>query len=231
MSIARQLYQLQEVDLQIEAKEKAVERMTSELGESKALRDARADLADRTKRLEDLGSQQRSLDWEIEDVTTKVKSSEKDLYSGRIKIPKELTSLQQEVQALKTKRSQSEDKALVLMEQADGLRDEVSKLGGQLKVVESEWHSQQDTLRANIESEKKSLADLTAKQQALARDIDASSMQLYRTLRKQKGAAVARVEQGICRGCRISLPVNELQTVRSGSLVQCSSCGRILYLP
>ncbi len=231
MSIARQLYQLQEVDLQIEAKEKAVERMTAELGESKALRDARADLADRAKRLEELRAQQRSLDWEIEDVTTKVKASEKDLYSGRIKIPKELTSLQQEVQALKTKRSQSEDKALVMMEQADGLRDEVSKLGGQLKVVETEWQTQQGTLRTSIESEKKSLADLTVKQQSLSREIDASSLLLYRTLRKQKGAAVARVEQGICRGCRISLPVNELQNVRSGALVQCSSCGRILYLP
>ena len=41
----------------------------------------------------------------------------------------------------------------------------------------------------------------------------------------------ARVEQGICRGCRISLPTTDLQQARSGKLVQCSSCGRILFLP
>ena len=53
---------------------------------------------------------------------------------------------------------------------------------------------------------------------------------LYTELKKQKGIAVAKVEQGICRGCRISLPTAELQQARSGSLVRCSSCGRILFL-
>ncbi|MDI6814491.1 MAG: hypothetical protein QMC90_00160 [Dehalococcoidales bacterium] len=42
---------------------------------------------------------------------------------------------------------------------------------------------------------------------------------------KQRGTAVAKVEQGLCRGCRISLSTAKLQQARSGSLVQCSSCG------
>ena len=231
MNIPRQLFQLQEVDLQIEAREKAVERMTAELGENQVLLQARAGVAEQQKRLESLSSDQRSLEWEIEDITGKVKGFEKDLYSGRIRVPKELSSLQQEVAALKALRAQSEDKALVVMEAVDKTREEVTRLGAALKAVEAEWLSHQDSLKKNIESEKKSLSELTEKQQALVKEIDASALQLYRTLRKQKGTAVARVEQGICRGCRISLPVNELQNVRSGSFVQCSSCGRILYLP
>jgi predicted nucleic acid-binding Zn-ribbon protein len=231
MSITKQLYQLQELELQIEAKEKAVQRMTAELGESQALLRARITLAERRKRLEDLLTEQRSLEWEIEDITGKVNGFEKDLYSGRIKIPKELTSLQQEVGALKAKRTVLEDKALVVMEEADKTRQEVSRLVADLDTVENECRSQQDALKTQIDSEKRSLVDLTGKQQALAREIDGPTLQLYRTLRQQKGSAVARVEQGICRGCRISLPVQELQSVRSGTLVQCSSCGRILYLP
>jgi len=43
--------------------------------------------------------------------------------------------------------------------------------------------------------------------------------------------SVAKVEGGACQGCRISLPMNLLQKARSGnSLVQCSSCERVLYL-
>jgi predicted nucleic acid-binding Zn-ribbon protein len=231
MSIAKQLYGLQEVELQIEAKEKAIEQMTSELGESQTLLRARTTLTEQKKRLDDLLAEQRSLEWEIEDVTGKVNGFEKDLYSGRIKIPKELTSLQQEVGSLKAKRTQSEDKALVVMEEADKTRQEVSRLVTDLDTVETEWRSQQDALKTRIESEKRSLADLHGKQQALAGEIDGPTLQLYRTLRQQKSSAVARVEQGICRGCRISLPLHELQSVRSGTLVQCSSCGRILYLP
>jgi predicted nucleic acid-binding Zn-ribbon protein len=160
-----------------------------------------------------------------------VKGFEKDLYSGRIRIPKELSSLQQEVSMLKSRRAELEDKALVIMEEADQTREEVSTLISELNAIEADWTANQDTLKQSIEHERGSLAELTEKRQVFIRDVDAASLQLYQTLRKQKGSAVARVEQGICRGCRISLPVNELQNVRSGRLIQCSSCARILYLP
>ena len=47
---------------------------------------------------------------------------------------------------------------------------------------------------------------------------------------RQKKPAVARVEQGICQACRISLSASGLQHARSGQPVQCGTCGRILYI-
>jgi predicted nucleic acid-binding Zn-ribbon protein len=49
-------------------------------------------------------------------------------------------------------------------------------------------------------------------------------------VRTRKGNAVVKVEQGRCQGCHIKLSMNEWQKARTGVLVQCSSCGRILYL-
>lgn len=40
---------------------------------------------------------------------------------------------------------------------------------------------------------------------------------------------MARVDQGTCYGCQIQLPTINLQQARSGNLVQCSNCGRILF--
>ncbi|MFC1940720.1 zinc ribbon domain-containing protein, partial [Chloroflexota bacterium] len=77
---------------------------------------------------------------------------------------------------------------------------------------------------------KTKLASLKHKRQQLVSEIDPQVIETYQLLRKHKGTAVAKVTEGICRGCRISLPVTELQQVRSGSLVRCSSCGRILFL-
>jgi predicted nucleic acid-binding Zn-ribbon protein len=211
MSIAAQLFQLQEVELEIEAKETSIKKASEELGESKALQEARTKLAEAKKRGEELASRQRSMEWEIEDVSGKLRKVESDLYSGRIHIPKELSSMQQEAAALKARQTQLEDSDLDIMEQAEGARAEA--LGKQ------------------IASEKALVAELAGRQQELSRGIESSALSLYRTLRNQKGVAVARVEQGICRGCRISLPASELQRARSGSLVQCSSCSRILYLP
>jgi predicted nucleic acid-binding Zn-ribbon protein len=229
--MAKQLYQLQEVDLELESKELAVKQITSQLGESEAIANARNKLAQEQKRLEELSHQQRSLEWEIDDLTSKLTTAERDLYSGRIRNPKELSSLQQEAETLKARRNQLEDKDLEIMEQVDSNRENISSLSTELKTIESDWQTRQQKLTAELAELRIALVNLSQRQQLLATGIDSEALELYHKLRKGMGTAVARVEQGICRGCRISLPVNELQQARSGSLVQCSSCGRVLYLP
>jgi len=96
--------------------------------------------------------------------------------------------------------------------------------------VEAEWQSQQQQLSADMEQLKAVLSNLQHKRQTLSAEIDPGAVELYHELKEKKGTAVAKVEQGICRGCRISLSATELQRARSGSLTQCSSCGRILFL-
>jgi hypothetical protein len=231
MASAKQLYELQELDLQIETREKAVWQMTAELGGSDALRDARNKAAEEKARFDSLSSEQRALDWEIDDLSAKLKDMEKDLYSGRIKIPKELSSLQHEIAALKARRTQLEDKSLSIMEQIESSRSSVEKTEAEFKKIEIEWKSRQNELNRKIESENQLIAQYKVKKEEIVRNIDAAVLQTYQSLRKQKGYAVAKVEQGICRGCRIALPAGELANVRSGRLIQCSSCGRIMYLP
>jgi len=231
MNIARQLFELQEVDIELEGKNLAIKEMTAQLGESQTLVEARARLVEVKKLLEDLLRAQRSLEIDIEDLTGKLNASEKDLYSGRIRIPKELSSLQQDITSLKSHRSQLEDKALDIMEKVEVSRGEVKRLTAELERIESAWHLDQQKLVQNLEEAKNAVTVLNRRQQEMTAGVDSASLELYRLLRKQKGTAVARVEQGICRGCRISLPVSELQLVRSGQIIQCSSCSRILYLP
>jgi len=230
MSIAKQLYQLQEIDLEIESKEQALKELTSRLGESEALVSARRRLTEESKRLEDLKHRQLSLEWETDDLTSKIAPMEKDLYSGRIRNPKELANLQREVEELKAKRSGLEDRELEIMEQVELATKNSARINSEIKTMETEWQSQQQQLSAEIEQLKAALSELKTKQQDVSTRIETKCLELYQQLKKQKGQAVVRVVQGICRGCRISLPGAELQRARGGNLVQCSSCGRILFL-
>jgi hypothetical protein len=83
--------------------------------------------------------------------------------------------------------------------------------------------------KATIEPE---VANLQARRAGQAGGIDPRTMSLYQTLRERRaGQAVARVERGMCQGCRISLPMSVIQKARvSNNLTQCVSCERILLL-
>jgi len=231
MTVAKQLYRLQEVDLEIESGERALKEVKSQLGESQAVIKTQKQLELEQKRLEGLSRQQRSAEWEIDDISTKLAAAEEQLFSGRVKNPKELTNLQHEVETFKSHRDQLEEKALEIIDKVEQSEDSVAKIKSELAKLTAEWQRQQKQLNEEMESLKATLADLKGKRQRLVGEIDSEAFEFYQSLRKGKGIAVARVEQGICRGCRISLPTTDLQQARSGNLVQCSSCGRILFLP
>jgi len=230
MSITKQLYQLQEMESEIESNEKVLKQVESQLGENQAVVDVKARLAQEQQRLEELKPKQHSAEWEIDDIRNKLATVEDELYSGRIKNPKELTSLQHEVEGLKAKRDQREDNALEIMEQVELATSSVAVINRELEKVEAEWQHRQQQLSAEREQLRTVISELEHKRQLWLAEIDAPAVEVYYGLKENKGRAVAKVEQGICRGCRILLPTAELQRARSGDLVKCGSCGRILFL-
>jgi predicted nucleic acid-binding Zn-ribbon protein len=231
MNVARQLYELQELDLEIESDERALEQVISQLGESQAVLRARAQLESEQQRLEELRHQQHTAEWEIDDITNKIAVAEESLFSGRIKNPKELAGLQHEVEALKARRNQLEEKALGIIDQVEQAEAGAAKIKSELESLTADWQRQQKQLAEEQARLEGVIAGLKQKRQLLSEQIEPRTVELYQSLRKGKGTAVARVEQGICRGCRISLPTTDLQRARGSNLVQCSSCGRILFLP
>lgn len=230
MSVAKQLYELQEVDLELESHEQALGQVVAQLRESRAVLSARSRLVSENQRLEELEHKQHSLEWEIADVTTKIAKAEEELYSGRTKNPKELANLQHEIEVLKAKRSELEDRAIEVMEQVEAATAGVGTTERELETLEAEWRAEQESLTADKERLEAELVRLKQKREMVSSQVDSEMVDLYGELKKQKGTAVARVEQGVCRGCRLSLSNAELQRARGGSLMQCSSCGRILFL-
>ena len=230
MSIARDLYSLQEVDTALEANNQAQKHVSAQIGESQIVLRARTKLAEEQKNLETLSARQKSTEWEIDDLTAKIKEVEKKLYGGKIFNSKELSSLQQETDELKKRRSALEDKSLGLMDDLELTRKAVDNSKEELSKMEIQWQAQQKQLAAELEQLKAAQTVLESNRQQITALIDADTIFTYQELRKRKGVAVAKVEQGICQGCRITLPNTDLQRAKGGGVVRCSSCGRIIFL-
>jgi len=230
MSIAQQLYQLQQVDLKLAANQQSQDRVNSQLGESQELAQVKVRLEAERQRLEELERQQHDVEWEVDDLTTKLKATEEQLFGGKIRNPKELTNLQREADDLKARSSQMEDRVLELMDQTEAITRGIADLTSDLSKLETEWRSQQEKLSVEMAELKAVHARLSEERQQLAAGIVPGTIEIYEQLRLRRGTAVAKVEQGMCRGCQITLPTTGLQQVRGGGLVRCGSCGRILFL-
>jgi predicted nucleic acid-binding Zn-ribbon protein len=230
MSIARDLYSLQEVDLALEANNQAQKRVSALIGESQIVLKAKARLAEEQNNLGKFTSQQKSIEWEIDDLTAKIKDTEKKLYGGKIFNSKELSSLQQETDDLKKRRSVLEDKSLGLMDDLELTTKAIASSKNELAKLEIEWQAQQKQLMVELLQLKASQTVLESNRQQITALLDGDTLFTYQELRKRKGLAVAKVEQGICQGCRITLPNTDLQRAKGGGVVRCSSCGRIIFL-
>jgi len=232
VSRGRQLYELQEVDLEIAAKKETLSLVENRLGESQALAEARISLAREEEGLAELQRNQRLGEWEVEDLRAKVALLEEKLYGGSVRNPKELASLQEQVENLKRRRRGLEDKVLDIMTEVETMQKKLSVKSGEAERIEENWREEQASLTREQAELSAALATLDQKREDLISRIDAPSLELYQALKdKRQGRAVAKVEQGMCQGCRIVLPMSELQRARIGqALVQCSSCERILYV-
>ena len=228
----RLLYELQELDLEIDATRNRLAQVEGQLGEDPALAEAKAALTQERAALAELEKQQRAAEAALDDIRAQVASLEKKLYDGSVRNPKELVSMQDDVNQHRERQHAQEDCVLELMEQAEKAKAELEAKAAQAAATERQWQQGQAQLYGEGAALKDTLKSLEEKRQTLASRIDPAILNLYEELRAAKqGRAVARVEQGRCLGCRISLPMPPIQRARAGqSLVHCTNCGRIIYV-
>lgn len=232
MNRAKQLYELQQFDLEIEQKTETLSQIMSKLGQDDELVSARSALNEAGSKLGGLEHTQRTEEWCINELHSKIAQVEKKLYEGSVKNPRELISFKQEVDIIKGQRGEREDQLLAIMMQVDAAQKDVALKKSELETIERDWRYNQDQLskqRAEIES---ALAALQEQRKLQAGQIDAASLRAYEELRQLRPRlAVAMIVQGGCQGCRISLPMSVQRSARIGhALVTCSNCGRILFL-
>jgi predicted nucleic acid-binding Zn-ribbon protein len=230
MPITKQLYELQELDTDIEHTSQTLVLKTGQLGKRDTLDAAQNALTSEQNHLAELKHARKDTEFQVDDILNKIAVAEKQLYGGTVKNPKELSNIQHEISNFKNLNDPLENKALEIIDQVEAAEKMVAALTVDYAKLEAEWHLQQKQLAADIELLKKVLAGLRENRNALVDQIELPAVTLYEKIRQQKKLAVSKVEQGICRSCRISLSASALQKARSGQPVLCGSCGRILFI-
>ncbi len=230
MSLPKRLCELQQVDFELREQQGNLDRINRQLGESEALVESRSSLTLEKAHLAELERKQKDLEWETGDLENRMSQLNEKLYGGRVKNPKELFNLERELEDLKVKLNRKEDDLLEIMTEVEVAGDKVQVAAKQVEEVERRWQREQETLaQKQVEVDSQLLA-LSQRRGELASQISSEVLSIYEQVKQRKGRAVARVEQGRCGGCLVTLPLTEWQRARAGELVRCGNCGRILFL-
>lgn len=228
---AATLFQLQQHDLELDRLLAEQQALANALQANTQLKKLRIEQARAQQELRTGLQAQKEAEWTLEELERRLRTQEQRLYSGGIANPKELYTLQQEVQHLRAQQSRQEEMALEVIEAAEFLQNTARRATEALQQAEEEWaKSNAEGILRRDQLEIKH-QELQTKRAQFADTIDAELLKRYETLRRSKqGRAISKVEQNSCQWCRVILTPSELQRVRvSTELQTCSNCGRILY--
>lgn len=230
MTTIKQLYSLQEVDLALDEVHSRIAEVEQELEGRLSLGRIEEALEQARGRLQEIQASHREAQGEAARLRDRVNYLEGQLYGGDIVNPRELETLQLEVNNTRHQFEQQDVRLLELSLQAEDTRNRIETLERDLAETQAAWDTRQTELWIQLEELTERQETLTAERKDMAAGLDAVELTRYEGLRKSKGGkAVARVMRGLCQACRMSLPTQHLQRVRSGrQMVLCNSCGRML---
>jgi predicted nucleic acid-binding Zn-ribbon protein len=231
MDRAANLYELQRLDNEEEKVRDRLAEVEASLGEPTTLKQARQKVQKTAETIRRWNTRQHDLELQTSDLKQKISDSERQLYSGNIRNPKELSDRQAEVASLKRRLEQTEEKLLEAMIEREGAEAAHEQARDRLQEVESSWEAAQKDLLTEQAELRARLAEIGEAREALLPSIAADDRKTYRQLRGTKGpSAVVLVQGQTCTGCWMEIPQALLRRDTRGGLRFCENCGRILLL-
>lgn len=231
MSASLGLYRLQQVDRQIDHARAQLDEIRQTLENDAELREALSLVE--TKQIQDHRAQNemRNAEAEVDSQKIKIEQVEASLYGGGVKNPKELQDLQKDVVSLKKHLATLEERQLDAMLKAETAESELKIAKTALEGIQARLSSEHGKLIEKQATLIKQLERLAEEREAALAPIESNLLEIYESLRQQKrGVAVAEISDNACASCGTTLNASIQQNARSqNQLVNCTSCGRILF--
>lgn len=235
MSVLEDLLVVQEHDTVVDQLRHKKETLPEQarLGEvEQALATLDASAADVGNRRDEVARRQQRHEDELASVEDKIREVEKRLYSGEVSAPRELQAMQADVASLNRHRSDIEDRVLEAMQEREPLDAELTDFAQQRSGLEAEAEQLGQAIGEQVKEIDAELATEPEAREAAAASIPDDLLSQYERLRsKQGGVGAARLVNGRCSGCHLTLPATELDRIKRGApdtVVLCDQCGRIL---
>jgi len=231
MNIGFQLFQLQEIDTDLDNAQLRINEIDGLIKNDTSIINAQNYLEKSKKQLVSDNNEFNTISDDIQNKKIKISQSEATLYSGSVKNPKELQDLQMEISSIKKTIRKLEDVLLEVMIRVDQSENFLEIQKKDLRIAKSNFATQSSLLQGEKNTLLEKIQGLNSKKRTMITQINHDNQKRYETLRNSKnGLAIAKLLDDACGACGAGLTAGQRQEARSASkLFICPSCGRIIY--
>jgi predicted nucleic acid-binding Zn-ribbon protein len=231
MALVMEIRTLQEIDDEAAKLRGTLEDVQRRLQGSPELDATRTRIAAADTQLAEVRRAQHKTEGEVEGLTARIAPEEKRLYDGSVRNPKELSSIQHELELLKGQRSKLEDELLEVMTRLEAAEGEHKSAQKAMLQAEARWEAERESLEQQTAQLQAQITRSDAKREAQKMKVSPFGLTKYEDIRKRRGGvAIARVAGGNCGACRVGIPEAVRKQAFGDGLAQCPNCERILYV-
>ena len=181
--------------------------------------------------LGDLAREQSRAERDVDQVRTRIDRDRARLDAGQVSAARELASLQSEIESLRRRQGDLEEIVLEMMERREelvGRQDELSAERDSLGVEMAEVTARRDAAAKEINEQTAKASD---QRSGVAADVPPDLLALYEQIRDSRGVGAAALRAGRCEGCHLNLNTVDLNQIRASApdeVLRCEECRRIL---
>jgi uncharacterized protein len=196
----------------------------------------RAELEEKKKVLSVAKEELDALQKKRKELESEVQGENDHMAKAKTKLPavktnKEYTAILSEVDAIKKKVSELEDKELEIMEILEEKQKDVPGIEKLCKEEDARFQEYNTKKDAELARMKQELGSLVAKRESVSSQLERVILQRYEKVSKSReGRAVVLLSGSVCQGCFQQILPQMVQNVKMGQVIQqCSNCTRFLF--
>lgn len=200
-----------------------LERMQARSSE---LQDAVKEL---NEKIAQIVGQRDQLDRDIEDAGLKIKKSKNKLMM--VSNSKEHQAMMREIDNLEKMNRNREEEKVSVMEEIARQQESLSEVQKELADLQQEISQKKKQINQKLQSSKERLKALQGQRGEAEEVIPKPILSRYQFIRARLSQpVVVSVDQGICKGCNISIPPQTYNVLQKGEqILSCPNCHRIIY--
>ena len=135
-----------------------------------------------------------------------------------------------ECASIKTQLEAAKKKAVECKKQLEKINEEIVKSLKTMSAAKKEFDKLKAQYSEEIASKSEEIENLKSLKDKAAGSVEPELLEKYKGIKARWKNPVAKVNDDRCSGCNMQLPMSVVSEVKAGKrIVECDSCGRILY--